>query len=400
MTDKETFHQARIAIRSGKDARAFLQLGLLYSKGIGTLENHALSLYFMKKAANLGCAEADELLDGEFEERMKDIVSYINEVFDNPASLDDPTIMGRIRRRLVRELKAGNEGCISRQRLRIAQIFPEYDPEQAREDILAGRDTLLAELDYALCTDDNQAETDMDEVEPFLAQYYAPFLKKSDLWCGLRAECVPHGDEEKWLVTESLPDFRSSYHKLCRDHGVIPLPFETIEPGKAFPYVPPSELRRVRRQAYRCLLSLRGLHECIDTDFLPNLNCDTTLLDVSDRLKPHRAPDDVEVDFDFDALFSSLQDEPAEETEKPEEHASLNNFLASFIDINIQIWHLIGKYRRLHAEFTAGNRDFLIRELNRCNKVLEELHLHSGLPVFTAYNLPVEMPETAQILPF
>ena len=36
MTDKKNFHQARIAIRSGRDARAFLQLGLLYSKGIGT----------------------------------------------------------------------------------------------------------------------------------------------------------------------------------------------------------------------------------------------------------------------------------------------------------------------------------------------------------------------------
>lgn len=396
MTDKETFLQARIAIRSGRDARAFLQLGLLYSKGIGTRKNHALSLYFLQKAADIGCEEADELIDAEFEERMKDIVSYIDGFFEGEILVGDPKPFPRIRRRLVRELKAGNDGCVSRQRYRLHHFFPEYNPKQAREDILAGRDTLQAELDYALCTVNNREETDMDEVEPFLAQYYAPFVKKKDLWRGLPPGRLPLNYNEKPLVRECLPNLCHTYNKLCEDHGLTPLPLKTIEIEDAFPYVPPSELRRVRREVYRCLLSLGNSFDCIKADFLPHLNSDNLLLDACEALKP--AEDPVTSDEDDEFGIQSWLSSKNGEGEPSEENADLRLFLISFVDLNIQISSIIEKYRVLYGRFKRGSRNDLVEELNLCTETLRDMNLDPGLPPFTAYNLPVDVP--ASDLPF
>ena len=57
-----TYDEARKAIRGGKDPVAFLHLGILYAQGIGVTQNQILAHYFLKKALDMGCKEAEEYI--------------------------------------------------------------------------------------------------------------------------------------------------------------------------------------------------------------------------------------------------------------------------------------------------------------------------------------------------
>ena len=62
-----TYADAQKAICGGKDPKAFLNLGILYAQGIGTERNDILASYFIKKAIDMGCKEAEEYIKSEYE---------------------------------------------------------------------------------------------------------------------------------------------------------------------------------------------------------------------------------------------------------------------------------------------------------------------------------------------
>ena len=78
-----SYDEARKAIRGGKDPVAFLHLGILYAQGMGVTQNHILAHYFLKKALDMGCKEAEEYINMEYESGAKDFAadfeSYIGE---------------------------------------------------------------------------------------------------------------------------------------------------------------------------------------------------------------------------------------------------------------------------------------------------------------------------------
>ena len=71
-----TYDEARKAIRGGNDSMAFLRLGVIYANGIGITQNHILACYFFRKALDLGCQEAEEYLNMEYESGWASCLRY------------------------------------------------------------------------------------------------------------------------------------------------------------------------------------------------------------------------------------------------------------------------------------------------------------------------------------
>ena len=78
-----TYADAQKAICGGKDPKAFLNLGILYAQGIGTEQNDMLASYFIKKAIDMGCKEAEEYIKSEYESGKKDFAQEIITAFED-----------------------------------------------------------------------------------------------------------------------------------------------------------------------------------------------------------------------------------------------------------------------------------------------------------------------------
>ena len=78
MKQLPSFADAQRAIWGGKDPRAFFHLGILYAQGNGTTQDEILAHYFLQKALDMGCKEAEEYLELEYESGIKDFGDEIN----------------------------------------------------------------------------------------------------------------------------------------------------------------------------------------------------------------------------------------------------------------------------------------------------------------------------------
>jgi TPR repeat protein len=104
-----SFADAQKAIKGGKDPRAFLHLGLLYAQGIGTTQDEMLAQYFIKKALDMGCQEAEECLELEYESGIKDFGDEINAFIGDANDVSRETI-AKLKVRVEKERIAGNIG--------------------------------------------------------------------------------------------------------------------------------------------------------------------------------------------------------------------------------------------------------------------------------------------------
>ncbi|MBR0273894.1 MAG: SEL1-like repeat protein [Bacteroidaceae bacterium] len=354
---KATYDDLRKAIRTRQDPQAFLQLGICYARGIGTSRNHALASYFYEKARALGCAEAAAYLDEEYDLGTRHIALEIRAAFESSETV--PTAaMERFRRRLESERRQHNYGIIFQIRDLLPHFYPTYNEEKAMNDVLHGRDTVDADLFYATGTEDNNWEISIVALEHFLLQLYAPVIQDPAF-----AQIPKEGDlttllsnDEKELL-HCIDKLTNMYDSLCSAYGINPQEIQRVPDLLSIPYIHVPNLILLRRQAFRCLLSLQQVDpQSLDT-YLSERTNDMRLLEICERV----------LDRDLQA------------------------FLIFFVELNVDINLVEEQYHKLLTAFRENRLDQLARHLNDYANRLTAMGIEHQLPAFTLESLRIHL---------
>ena len=346
---KASYDDLRRAIRTQQDPQAFLQLGICYAQGIGTSRNHVLACYFYEKARAMGCAEAVAYLDREYDLGTRNIAREIRTAFESPETIP-PATMERFRKRLEKERCQHNYGVFFQIRDLLPTFYPTYNEEKAMDDILHGRDTLDADLFYATGTDDNNQEVSTVTLEHFLQQFYAPVIqdsafsqipKEADLTTLL-------SDDEKELL-HCADKLGYMYDSLCAAHSINRQELQRTLDLISIPYIPVPNLILLRRQAFRCLLSLQQIDPASFGTYLSERTNDMRLLEICERV-----------------LERDLQ-----------------AFLIFFVELNVDINLVEEQYHKLLTAFRENRLDQLARHLNDYASRLTAIGIDHQLPTFT-----------------
>ena len=357
ITEKDAarqYHEARKAIRTATDPMAFVHLGQLYAQGIGTRENHVLANYFFEKAMAMGCQEAESYIEHEYYLGTRDLVSEIVYAAQNLNTIA-PNKLERLRKQLDKERRKKHYGNLSLLRNHLHIFYPDYSREKALVDILYGRDTMNADIFYALSTFDNCSEIYVDVLDCFLSQLFSPITNDEDLYqriIGSNDSNILTKDENELL--QCLVNLSSSYDKLCRQYDIDKKELLPVEEIEKFPYIKVSTLALLRRQAFRCLLSIRNIDTLITEKFLNNLNSDDELLNICEMIKGQ----------------------------------DLQLFLISFVELNIDSDSLEIEYQKLKKAYLTNDLTPLASYLNDYRDRLSEVGLNHQLPMFSPDNLP------------
>lgn len=295
--------EAQKAIKGGKDPRAFLHLGILYAQGMGTTQNDVLATYFIKKALDMGCKEVKE---------------YINMKF-------------------------------IREHLRF--FYPKYNKEKAISDILNYRNTVDADILYSLCTSDNTSEIYIKSQERLLEQLYAPISNEDCLWEYIDTDMLSKDESE---LAQCLVNLNYSYDKICQKYDVERKELYTMESLDLYPYIKIPSLVELRKQAFRCVLSIKDVDSNIRDQYLECLDCDEKLLNVCETIKDQ----DIQL------------------------------FLISLVELNIDIESLEITSLSLLSAYRNNNLQPLADHLNEYVSRLTASGIRHNFPVFTVANLP------------
>ena len=345
-----SYDEARIAIKDGKDAKAFFNLGLLYAKGIGVRQNNILAQYFLKKAVDLGCEEAKAYEGVIYETGEIDFPAQIKRMLGNAEDASPETIAA-LRKRIEIERKAKNYGYLSVLREQLPAFYPEYDKEKAMDDILNGRDTLDADILFATSTSDNRSEIYVEKQDRLLQQLYAPVEAQNVSWDEMDDDIL---EVEAAELLECMRNITVAYKIICHQFKIKEQDFLTPESLKTLPYIKVSDLLLLRYQGLRCLLSIKDVDPIICDKFLDNLYKDDELLNICELVKEQ----------------------------------NLQLFLISFVELNIDIesieivsWRLFRDYRMNHIENLADHINVFVAKMKGFGYEL-------NLPIYTTETLP------------
>lgn len=349
-----SYDYIRKAIRHKEIPLAVLRLGISYSLGIGTKVNHVLSNYFYEMAYTLGCQEAEDIIEQEFEFGRRNIADAIERAIGNNGALS-PQQMARLGKLLERERKKKNYGLLTNIRDYLPVFYPDYDEEKAFGDVLNKRDTVDADICYSLSTSNNQSEFNLDILESMLQQLYAPITQDKNLVQGI-IECGENGmlgKNEKELL-QCIVNLSFSYGQICNNFGIKNKEIINVEPTEIYPYFKAPILAFLRKQAFRCVLTIRGINTEIMDQYLYHLNSDEELLSICEDV-----------------------------TDK-----DLQLFLISFVEINLEIDTQEKNYQDLLNSYRDHQWDALACHLNEFVKRLNDAGIKHHLPRFTPDNLP------------
>ena len=356
MTEQEQYYTARIAARNSQDAAAFIRLGQLYDKGIGTRENHVLAMYFFKKALALGCEEAKDYILFEYENNNTDLAKAINDAYQD--NFPSPPIALEVFKELVeKERVKKNYGIISSTlHDHMDDFYPEYSEEKAIDDILNDRDTIDADLYYATCSEDLQYEFNTDIIDRLLQQLYAPVLKDEKVMEQIKAqeELDTHNHDEKELI-QSIVNFTGHYGDFCKEHSIPPAEITPVEDFVMSPYISMSAMSLFRKQMLKCLLPIRDIDPTLMDRFLQKRYADEEILNIFEEL---------------------------------EEFRDTWCFILDFVEINVNMAYLMRHYQELLQNFKSHRYDKLADHLNCFVDRLTEADITHSLPKFTADNFP------------
>lgn len=345
-----SYADALRAINKGKDPLAFLHLGILYAQGIGIEQNEVLAHYFIKKAIDMGCKEAMEYVQMEYESGKKDFAKEIESIMEGSNSIAKETI-ARVRSRAEGERKAKNYGSLSSINKYLPLIYPEYNRKKAIEDILNNRDTTDADILYATCTSNNECELFVEQQEKLLRQLYTPAKSIKIDERDIDSELLGHDESE---LAQCVVNLTESYRIICHRYYLDQEDIFTMETLRFFPYIKVTDLTLLRQQGLRCLLSVKNIEPAIRTDYLNNLRDDKALLDICEQI----------IDQD------------------------LQLFLISFVELNIDIESLEINSLQLLKAYRSHNFVPLIEHLNAFVNRLTKAGVNHNLPLYTSENLP------------
>lgn len=345
-----SYDEARIAVRDGKDAKAFFNLGLLYAKGIGVKQNNVLAQYFSKKALDLGCEEAKEYVGIAYESGEIAFPAQIKYVLGN-AEEASPETIAALRKRIEVERKAKNYGYLSVLREQLPTFYPEYNKEKAIDDILNGRDTLDADILFATSTSDNRSEIYVEKQDRLLQQLYAPVEAQNVSWNEMDDDIL---EVEAAELLECMRNITVAYKAICLQFDIMEQDFLTPESLKTLPCIKISDLLLLRYQRLRCLLSIKDVDPIICDKFLNNLCKDEELLNICESIKEQ----------------------------------DLQMLLMSFVELNLDIDAIEIKSLRLLRGYRRGYLESLADHINVFVTRLKGLGFELNLPVYTKETLP------------
>ena len=280
-----SFTDAHKAVRGGKDPRAFLHLAMLYAQGIGTTQNEMLALYFLKKALDMGCKEAEEFLELEYESGIKDFGDEINAFIGDANDVSRETI-AKLKVRIEKERIAGNIGNLARIRQHLLLFYPEYNREKAISDILNNRHTVDVDILFTLSTADNRSEVYIESQDRVLQELYDPITSDTQLYDAIiEANNTDLLGKDESELLQCITNLTSSYKTICKEYGIKPQDILSLDALKLYPYIKVSDLVLLRQQGFRALLSIKDVDPVIRDKFLDCLDYDEKMLNVCEEVK-------------------------------------------------------------------------------------------------------------------
>lgn len=320
---KELAHQyVQKAKKKGEMPLAFYRLGVTYAKGICGIRSSNLAYYFFEKA----------LIAGD----------------------EDAKTIGMIKTIIEEERKKKNYGRLSKLRHHLHLLYPDYSYEKAVEDILEDWDTVDADILYAISTNNNHAEVDIELQDKLMSQLYAPIIQDADLYRSIIDADHHHLEEDNGDIYNVVVNLYVHYSGLCIKRGLKEMGLTLLDSRTLLPYLKMSTLAKIRKQAFRGLLSVKDLDPAMD-EFLKHLDDDTKLLEI--------CTDDIKDNY-------------------------LQFFLLSFVEINIEVNYrelerilLLAKYRNHDWQPLADHLNAFVDRLTRNG-------IEHHLPKFTLKNLP------------
>ena len=344
------FDDALKAIWGGKDPKAFLRLGILYSQGIGTTQNEILANYFIKKALDMGCKEAEEYLNVEYESGKKDFADDFESYIGEDGSASQETIV-KLRARVEVERKAKHYGNLSRIREHLPIIYPEYNREKAIQDILSGLNTIDADILFSTSTSGNRSEIYIEQQDRLLHQLYIQAESDDNMWEYINTNALGKDESE---LAQCLENLTSSYKSVCQKYNIKPQEIHSPGTLDLYPYIKVQTMATLRRQGFRCLLSIKDIDPMITDEYLEKLEDDQALLDICEKIK----------------------------------NQDLQLFLISFVELNIDLDSLqITSLHLLHS-FRNHNLDPLVEHINAFVDRLNKAGIKNHLPIYTPELLP------------
>ena len=350
ITNLPTYDEARIAIRGGKDPVAFLHLGILYARGMCVTQNLTLAHYFIKKALDMGCKEAEDYLSIEYESGRMDFAADIESYIGENGSASQETIAW-LRARVEVERKAKNYGNLSKIRKHLALIYPEYDREKAINDILNGRDTIDADILYATSTSGNTSEVYIEQQDRLLHQLYAQVEGDRALCENIDSDVLDKSESELVLC---LANLTSSYSLICHKYQVKGKDICHLNSSELYPYIKVQTMATLRQQGFRCLLSIKDVDPIISLAFLEKLDDDQGLLSVCEQVRDE----------------------------------ALQLFLISFVELNIDLDLLQLTSLQLLQSYRNNNLSPLVVHINAFVDRLNQAGIKNHLPTYTQELLP------------
>lgn len=354
ITNLPTYDEARKAIRGGKDPVAFLHLGILYTQGIGVTQNYILARYFLKKALNMGCKEAEQYLHLGYEAGIIDFGTEIETAIGDVNNVS-PTTIAMLKAKIEKERMAGNIGNLSKIRQHLQLFYPDYDREKAISDILNNRHTADADILFTLSTADNRSEVYMESQDRLLEQLYAPVTTNTQLNKTIaEIDVTDLISNDEGELAQCIVNLTSSYEIICEEFGIPPQEIYTLDTLCLYPYIKIADLALLRQQGFRALLSIKDVDPVIQGEYLNCLDSDERLLTICEKIK----------------------------------NKDIQLFLISFVELNIDIesleitsFNLLKSYRRKNVEPLVEHLNDFVNRLELCN-------IRHDLPVFTTQNLP------------
>lgn len=344
------FPVAQRAVCGTHNPMDFLHLGIMYAEGIGIASNAILAHYFIQKAIDMGCREAEEYLHLQYESGKRDFATEMESIIGDTSSFSKETA-AKVWGRAEVERKAKNYGNLSKISEYLPWVYPEYNRVKAINDILNDRDTIDADILLATCTTDNTSEIYIEQQEKLLSQLFAPFRTINIDWDDLDADILERDESE---LAQCLVNYTDTYDIICRRYHVDRKEIFTLKTLKFYPYVKTKDLALLRRQGLRCLLSVKDTDPAIREKYLNNLRDDKTLLDICEHIKDQ----------------------------------DLQLFLISFVELNIDLDALEINALRLLRAYRNGDLAPLAERLNTFAERLTKHGISHDLPTFSPEMLP------------
>lgn len=345
-----TYAEAQKAICGAKDPMAFLHLGILYAQGIDTDQDDILAAFFIKKALDMGCKEALEYINIQYESGKKDLAQEIISAIGDERSITQEKL-AKLRTKVESARKAKHYGILSSIGKFLPLLYSEYNRDKAIQDILNGRNTLDADILFSTCTADNTSEAYLISQDMLFQQLYAPFEKYDVANEDIEAEWLGKDESE---LAQCLVNLTESYDSICQRYHVGKKEIFTLHTLKLFPYIKVNDLALLRQQGFRCLLSVKDIDLAINDNFLNCLRDDKALLDICEIIKDQ----------------------------------DLQLFLISFVELNIDLDSLEIDSLQLFKAYRTNNLAPLADRLNASVERLTSHGIKHDLLTYTAENLP------------